>query len=154
MVPGVAVAQTFAALALGLARYRSDVRVAGVVANRVGSEGHARLLGAGLPADLPLVAALKRQPELALPERHLGLVQALELPALDAQLDAWAQAWRDGEALGSGGGLAAARLPLRLAPPAPEPLPRTRKRFFAPDLVFIFGMGPFLICRPRGCSPA
>ena len=24
-----------------------------------------------------------------------------------------------------------------------EPLPRTRKRFFAPDLVFIFGMTPF-----------
>ncbi|MCH7344502.1 cobyrinate a,c-diamide synthase [Pelomonas sp. CA6] len=136
-----AMAQTFAALALGLARYRSDVRVAGVVANRVGSEGHARLLGAGLPADLPLVAALKRQPELALPERHLGLVQALELPALDAQLDAWAQAWRDGEALGSGGGLAAARLPLRLAPPAPEPLPRTlagRRIAIARDACFSF----------------
>src|SRR6476661_10594953 len=35
-----------------------------------------------------------------------------------------------------------------------EPFPRTRKRFFAPDLVFIFGMMPFLICCPPRCSPA
>src|SRR6187551_4134495 len=34
-----------------------------------------------------------------------------------------------------------------------EPLPRTRKRFLAPDLVFIFGMMPFLICCPRRCAP-
>src|SRR5918993_1018747 len=33
------------------------------------------------------------------------------------------------------------------------PLPRTRRRFLAPDLVFIFGMSPFLICCPRWCSP-
>lgn len=91
-----AMAQTFAALATGLARFREDVQVVGVVANRVGSEHHAHLVGTGLPPDLPLVAALKRQPELSLPERHLGLVQALELPGLDAQLEAWADAWEAG----------------------------------------------------------
>ena len=51
------------------------------------------MVAEGLPADLPLVAALQRRQDLALPERHLGLVQALELPGLDAQLDEWAQAW-------------------------------------------------------------
>lgn len=111
-----AMAQTFAALATGLARFRPDVRVAGVVANRVGSDYHAQLVAAGLPQDLPLVAALKRQTELALPERHLGLVQALELPGLDAQLEAWADAWEAGCALGQG--LAAAAQPVRLAAPA------------------------------------
>ncbi|UXH77453.1 cobyrinate a,c-diamide synthase [Roseateles amylovorans] len=95
-----AMAQTFAALATGLARFRDDVRVVGVVANRVGSDHHAALLAEGLPADLPLVAALKRAPALSLPERHLGLVQALELPDLDAQLDAWADAWDAGCAHG------------------------------------------------------
>src|SRR5436190_17890168 len=33
-----------------------------------------------------------------------------------------------------------------------EPLPRTRKRFFAPDFVFIFGMMPFPFMRPAGPS--
>lgn len=95
-------AQTFAAVATGLARFRADVRVAGVVANRVGSAAHARMVGDGLPADLPLVAAVQRQEALSLPERHLGLVQALEVDDIDARLDAWADAWEAGEALGSG----------------------------------------------------
>ena len=87
-------AQTFAALALGLQSFRRDrIRLCGVVANRVGSEGHGRMEAEGLPADLPLVAALQRRQDLALPERHLGLVQALELLGLDAQLDDWARAW-------------------------------------------------------------
>jgi cobyrinic acid a,c-diamide synthase len=87
-------AQTFAALALGLQSYRRDrIKLCGVVANRVGSEGHGRMVAEGLPPDLPLVAALQRRQDLALPERHLGLVQALELPGLDAQLDDWARAW-------------------------------------------------------------
>ncbi|PZP32118.1 MAG: cobyrinate a,c-diamide synthase [Roseateles depolymerans] len=123
-----AMAQTFAALATGLARFRPDVRVAGVVANRVGSDYHAQLVADGLPQDLPLVAALKRQSELSLPERHLGLVQALELPALDAQLDAWADAWEAGCALGQGLAAAAAPVPLT-APPAADlgtPLAGTR----------------------------
>lgn len=87
-------AQTFAALALGLQSFRRDrIRLCGVVANRVGSEGHGRMVAEGLPADLPLVAALQRRQDLALPERHLGLVQALEVPGLDAQLDEWAKSW-------------------------------------------------------------
>lgn len=111
-----AMAQTFAALATGLARYRSDIRMAGVVANRVGSESHARMVAQGLPQDLPLVAALRRQPELSLPERHLGLVQALELPGLDVQLKAWADAWETGCTLGQG--LEAALAPVDFQAPA------------------------------------
>jgi len=102
VVDASGMAQTFAAVASGMARYRDDVRVAGVVANRVGSEHHARMVAEGLPADLPLVAALQRQAALSLPERHLGLVQALELPDIDARLEAWADAWEAGEALGTG----------------------------------------------------
>lgn len=116
VLDAAAMAQTFAALATGLARFRSDIRVAGVIANRVGSDSHAAMLAEGLPADLPLVAAVRRLPELSLPERHLGLVQALELPGLDAQLDAWACAWEAGCALGQG--LAAAAQPVTLATPA------------------------------------
>ena len=95
-----AMAQTFAALATGLARFRDDIVVAGVIANHVGNDAHARMVAEGLPKELPLIAALKRNGDLSLPERHLGLVQALELPELDAQLDAWADAWDVGAGLG------------------------------------------------------
>jgi cobyrinic acid a,c-diamide synthase len=124
-------AQTFAAVATGLARYRSDIHVAGVVANRVGSPHHARMVAEGLPPDLPLVAALQRQEALSLPERHLGLVQALELPDIDARLDAWADAWEAGEALG--GGLSAIPHSQITQCAAPQTDPSINTRFSSPS---------------------
>ncbi|BFM49253.1 cobyrinate a,c-diamide synthase [Marinomonas sp. THO17] len=72
-------AQTAAALATGLAHFRQDVSVVGLIANRCGSERHAQLIRDALPSDLPLLASLKRDEEVSLPERHLGLVQAHEV---------------------------------------------------------------------------
>ncbi|NHB75798.1 cobyrinate a,c-diamide synthase [Rhodobacter calidifons] len=76
-------AQTAAAVALGLARFRAGLRVAGVILNRVASPRHEALLRAGMAeAGLPVLGALPKQAAIAMPERHLGLVQAEELPAL------------------------------------------------------------------------
>jgi cobyrinic acid a,c-diamide synthase len=72
-------AQTAAALAAGLANFRDDVQVAGLIANRCGSERHAELIRDALPENLPLLATLKRDEGITLPERHLGLVQADEV---------------------------------------------------------------------------
>ena len=72
-------AQTAAAVATGLANFREDVKVAGLIANRCGSERHAQLIRDALPEDLPLLISLKRDDEVTLPERHLGLVQASEV---------------------------------------------------------------------------
>ncbi|MGB1309960.1 MAG: cobyrinate a,c-diamide synthase [Leucothrix sp.] len=72
-------AQTTAALATGLANFRNDYTVAGLIANNCGSERHAQLIRDALPDSLPLLAALARNPEVTLPERHLGLVQASEI---------------------------------------------------------------------------
>ena len=72
-------AQTAAALATGLANFRDDVQVAGLIANRCGSERHAELIRDALPENLPLLATLKRDEAIILPERHLGLVQAAEV---------------------------------------------------------------------------
>jgi len=93
VIDGSAMAQTFGALALGLARYREGVTVYGVAANRVGSAYHAQLLAESLPADLHWLGALQRDASLALPERHLGLVAAGELTDIDTRLDALADAW-------------------------------------------------------------
>jgi cobyrinic acid a,c-diamide synthase len=86
-------AQTFGALACGLARYRDGLAVHGVAANRIGSAYHAQLLRESLPAGLEWLGALPRDVALALPERHLGLVAADELGDIDARLDALADAW-------------------------------------------------------------
>ena len=51
-------AQTFGAVALGLARYREALQVTEVIANRVASDRHAALLAQGLPASLLLLGAI------------------------------------------------------------------------------------------------
>ncbi|MBD9361349.1 cobyrinate a,c-diamide synthase [Methylomonas sp. EbB] len=79
-------AQTFAAVAFGLANYRPDLAFAGVIANKVGSAGHAKLLQEALPADMPLLAVMSRDEAVGLPSRHLGLLQADEIGDLDARL--------------------------------------------------------------------
>jgi len=72
-------AQTAAAVARGLADFAPDVRVAGVVLNRVASpRHHAMILPALAQAGMAALGALPRESALALPERHLGLVQAGE----------------------------------------------------------------------------
>lgn len=93
VIDGAAMAQTFGAVATGLARYRDGLRVHAVAANRIGGEYHAQLLRESLPPDLRWWGALPRDPALAWPERHLGIVSAEELPDLDARLDALADAW-------------------------------------------------------------
>ncbi len=80
-------AQTFGALALGMDRYRGDVRLSGVIANRTGSPGHGRMLAASLPEGMPLIGAVPRHEALSIPDRHLGLVQAGEIVDLDERLD-------------------------------------------------------------------
>jgi len=83
--------QSAAALLRGFATHRRDVRIAGVVLNRVGSARHERLVANAI-ADLqiPILGVLPRDDAVALPERHLGLVQAGEHADLDARLDALA----------------------------------------------------------------
>lgn len=86
VIDGSAMAQTFGALAHGLASYRADVPFAGVIANRVAGERHYAMLAESLPAGMTCFGWLPREAEIALPERHLGLVQALEIADLDARI--------------------------------------------------------------------
>jgi cobyrinic acid a,c-diamide synthase len=72
-------AQTAVAIAMGLANFRDDVQVAGLIANSCSTERHRQLIEDALPASLPLLATLERSDLVALPERHLGLVQASEV---------------------------------------------------------------------------
>jgi len=72
-------AQSVAALAQGFARFRDDVRVAGVVLMKVGGPPHRQLLADALAAaGIRAFGMVGYDASLALPERHLGLVQARE----------------------------------------------------------------------------
>lgn len=77
-----------AALARGFRDHRPTLRFAGLMLNRVGSSRHETLLRNALePLGLPILAVLPADPALALPERHLGLVQAGERADLAGFLD-------------------------------------------------------------------
>ncbi|HUW37228.1 MAG TPA: cobyrinate a,c-diamide synthase [Rhodocyclaceae bacterium] len=82
-----AMAQTFGAIAHGLASFRPGLPFSGVLANQVGSDRHARMLEASLPEGMVWYGALPRDAEAALPERHLGLLQAAEIADLATRLD-------------------------------------------------------------------
>jgi cobyrinic acid a,c-diamide synthase len=80
--------QTAAAIARGFATHDPAVRVGGVILNQVASSRHERLVREAIERiGLPVVGAVPRNPEMALPERHLGLVQAREHAALEAFID-------------------------------------------------------------------
>lgn len=90
-------AQTAAAVAQGLARFRAGVRVAGVILNRVASPRHEALIRNGMAeAGLPVLGVLPKRAAIAMPERHLGLVQAEEQPALHALIAEAAELMRAG----------------------------------------------------------
>ena len=77
-------AQTAAAVAAGLRDFRPGVRIAGVVLNRVASPRHEDLVRRAMEgAGIAVLGALPRHAPIALPERHLGLVQAEELGRLN-----------------------------------------------------------------------
>jgi cobyrinic acid a,c-diamide synthase len=81
-------AQSAAAVVRGFAAHDPEVRIGGIVLNRVGSERHHRLVAdaiAGL--DVPILGSMPRDETLSLPDRHLGLVQASEHEDLVARLE-------------------------------------------------------------------
>jgi cobyrinic acid a,c-diamide synthase len=81
-------AQTAAAVAAGLAAFEPSVRIAGVVLNRVASPRHEALVRKGMErGGVTVFGALPRHSPIALPDRHLGLVQAEETAHLTELLD-------------------------------------------------------------------
>ncbi|MFM0439238.1 cobyrinate a,c-diamide synthase [Paraburkholderia strydomiana] len=92
VISAKAMAQTFGAVAFGLANFRPQVPFAGVLANRVGSSRHAQMLEEALPPALRWCGHITASEEIELPDRHLGLHQAAEIDDLDARLDRAADA--------------------------------------------------------------
>ncbi len=86
---------TAAAVLKGLAGFDPRLRIAGVIFNNVGSAAHGAILAEAVaPLGIPLLATIPRSKELIVPERHLGLKQAGEMPDLAAFLRKAAEALR------------------------------------------------------------
>ncbi|MBI3740559.1 MAG: cobyrinate a,c-diamide synthase [Chloroflexi bacterium] len=85
-----AMARSAAAIVQGIRDFDPRVRIVGVISNRVGSEGHARMVQDAITTEvgLPVVGYLKREDVLNLPERHLGLIPTQEPGCWRAWLDA------------------------------------------------------------------
>jgi cobyrinic acid a,c-diamide synthase len=91
LIDAGSMAQTFGAVAHGLATYRPGLPFAGVLANRVASPRHAEMLKESLSPGMGWFGALPKSSD-SLPERHLGLLQAAEIDDLEARLDKLADA--------------------------------------------------------------
>jgi cobyrinic acid a,c-diamide synthase len=131
--------QSAAAVLHGFRSFRPDVTGAGVILNRVGSASHEAMIRAALaPSGVPVLGAVRRNQDLDLPSRHLGLVQAEEHADLDAFLDRAAVVL--GEAVDLEGLRALAR-PARLATPPGKDFalpPLGRRIALASDAAFAF----------------
>ncbi|MEG5045850.1 cobyrinate a,c-diamide synthase [Microcoleus sp. B4-C1] len=77
-----------AAIAHGFRSFNPELKFAGLVLNRVASDRHLELLQDALkPLNLPILGVLRRDEAVTIPDRHLGLIPAEELPNLHAAID-------------------------------------------------------------------
>jgi cobyrinic acid a,c-diamide synthase len=88
VIDAESMAQSFGAIAHGLASYRDGLPFYGVLANRVAGARHAELLQQGMRAESTYLGAVMRDAGVELPDRHLGLVQAEEVGDLEQRLNA------------------------------------------------------------------
>ena len=77
-----------AAIVHGYSSFDKDIQIAGVILNRVGSNRHLSLLKNSLePLQIPIFGILHRQDNITIPDRHLGLIPAAEIPELNQIID-------------------------------------------------------------------
>ncbi|MCC3411540.1 MULTISPECIES: cobyrinate a,c-diamide synthase [unclassified Microcoleus] len=77
-----------AAIAHGFRSFNPNLKFAGLVLNRVASDRHLDLLTDALePLNLPILGVLRRDEAVTIPDRHLGLIPAEELPHLHGAID-------------------------------------------------------------------
>ena len=128
-------AQSAAATALGFKAYWPDLPFAGVILNRVASPRHERLTRLGMErAGVTVLGALPRRGDLQLPERHLGLIQAVEHPDLESAIAGYASFLRDNvdlAAIRAAAQSAAAPAPTDLPPPPAQRIALARDAAFS-----------------------
>ena len=93
VVDAAKTSHSIAALVQGFVNFDDNIKIAGVILNRVGTERHLKMLIRALNAiKIPVMGYLPRSVNFTLAERHLGLVQAGEHENLDSWIDLVADA--------------------------------------------------------------
>ncbi|MDJ0371871.1 cobyrinate a,c-diamide synthase [Streptomyces sp. H10-C2] len=125
VVDASAQSRSVAALVHGFASWDPEVRVAGVILNKVGSDRHEELLREALDeSGVPVFGALLRADQVGCPSRHLGLVPVAERRAdAVAAVAAMAAQVRAGCDLEGLLALARSAPPLTAEPWTPDPVP-------------------------------
>jgi cobyrinic acid a,c-diamide synthase len=81
VVDARAMSRSVAAMVHGYATFDPNLRLAGIVLNRVGSRAHETMLREALkPLGIPVLGVLRRDGNIQTPDRHLGLVPVAERP--------------------------------------------------------------------------
>ncbi|GMA48770.1 hypothetical protein GCM10025857_01270 [Alicyclobacillus contaminans] len=119
VMDAASMARSAAAVVLGFQQMQPTVPLAGVIPNRVGGQRHYELVETAISSvsSVPVFGYLTTHPELQLPERHLGLIPALERGELEDLFTALAAVVE--ETIDVDGLLAAARRAPALAPVDP-----------------------------------
>ncbi|MFI5692557.1 cobyrinate a,c-diamide synthase [Kribbella sp. NPDC051586] len=79
VVDASAAGRSVGAVVQGFVAFDTEVRIVGVILNKVGSDRHETEVRAGIaPTGVPVLGVLRRDPRLTVPSRHLGLVPANE----------------------------------------------------------------------------
>jgi cobyrinic acid a,c-diamide synthase len=78
-------ARSAAAIVKGFQCFSQGINIVGVIANKVGSEGHFKLVKEAIEQEcgVPVLGFLKREDLIEIPERHLGLLPAIERGELE-----------------------------------------------------------------------
>lgn len=79
VVDASAAGRSVGAVVQGFVAFDTEVRIVGVILNKVGSDRHETEVRAGVaPTGIPVLGVLRRDTRLTVPSRHLGLVPADE----------------------------------------------------------------------------
>ncbi|PYE50781.1 cobyrinic acid a,c-diamide synthase [Paenibacillus barcinonensis] len=109
-------ARSAAAIVLGFQQLEPELHIAGVIVNRCGSAGHYTIVKKAIEqmCGIPVVGWLKRDEDMSIPERHLGLVPAIERGELEPLFQRAADVLLEGTDLDLLLELAASAPPLQL----------------------------------------
>jgi cobyrinic acid a,c-diamide synthase len=89
VIDASSMARSAAAVVLGFQKFAPSVQIAGVLVNQVGGPGHYQLVKSAIEQEcgIPALGYLAKNDELMIPERHLGLVTALERGDQESMFD-------------------------------------------------------------------
>ncbi len=139
IVDAASMARSAAAVVKGFAEFDKNLRFAGVIFNRVGSQSHLSILKEAVShyCDVPCLGGLVRDTCLVMPERHLGLVTSEEAALSGERLDHLAGVVENH--LDLDGLLRACEVPIPDIPVEDAPAGKTRARIaVARDKAFCF----------------